>query len=79
MSFKKVEKPNIEVSEEELDLTFTQQNANVYKYEVKMIVSLFAENELQALQQLDAQGGFIISRKVNLLEKTEIHSIKEDE
>ena len=49
------------------------EDVNSYKFKVEMIVSLFAESELQASTQLDAQGGFIISRDVKLLEVTKIH------
>jgi hypothetical protein len=70
MTFEKVEK--------EAKFTSTEQNASAYKFKVEMIVSLFAENELQASEQLDSQGGFIISRNVELLETTKIHT-KEDE
>jgi len=81
MSFKKVEKTKVQVAEEEqnADLTFTEQSVNAYKFEVKLIVSLFAENYAQALEQLDAQGGFIASRKVDLLEVTEVHNVEKDE
>jgi hypothetical protein len=71
MPFKKVE------TEEKF--SSTEQSTNAYKFKVEMIVSLFAENEEQAGEMLDAQGGFVISRKVQLLSKTPIHSAKEDE
>ena len=71
MTFKKVES--------ETKFTSTEQSTNVYKFKVEMIVSLFAENELQASEQLDSNGGFIISRKVELIDSTPIHLSKEDE
>jgi hypothetical protein len=72
MSFKKVEIPKLKALS-------TEQTTNAYKFKVEMIVSLFAENEEQATEQLDAQGGFIISRNTELLESTPIHQAEEDE
>ncbi len=73
MTFKKVEKEELKV-----DFASTEQSTNAYKFKIEMVVGLFAENELQASEQLDAQGGFVISRSVELLETTAIHT-KEDE
>ena len=70
MSFKKVEK--------EENFNSYGQNADAYKFKVEMIVSLFAANDLQASEQLDTQGGFVISRKVELISKTPIHVTQED-
>ena len=72
MSFKKVETSKLEGSS-------TEQTTNSYKFKVEMIVSLFAENELQAAELLDSNGGFVISRDVELLETTKIHEAKADE
>lgn len=55
------------------------QNTNSYKFKVEMIVSLYAENESQAEEILHAQGGFVIDRRVKLLESTTIHTVEEDE
>ena len=57
----------------------TEQSTNVYKFKVGMVVSLFAENELQAAELLDSNGGFVISRDVELLDVTKIHEAKADE
>jgi hypothetical protein len=73
MTFKKVEVPSEGVS------TSREQDTNAYKFKVEMVVTLFAENEYQAAEQLDANGGFVIARDVKLLETTEIHKAKADE
>ena len=51
----------------------TGDDINAYKFKVEMVVSLFAPSESDAATQLDAQGGFVISRDVKLLEVTKIH------
>lgn len=73
MTFKKIEIPS------ENEILSTEQNANAYKFKIEMIVTLFAENELQASEQVDANGGFVVSRNVKLLEAIEIHKAKADE
>ena len=55
-----------------------EQSTNSYKFKIEMIVSLFAENEAQASEILDAQGGHVIKRHVGLLETTEIHKSSDD-
>jgi len=43
-----------------------------------MIVSLFAENEEQALEKLDREGGFVSSRNTKLIKETRVFT-PEDE
>lgn len=38
----------------------------VYTYEVKMIIQIFAENEKEAKERLDNQGGYVTKREVTL-------------
>ena len=60
------------------EITSREQDTTAFKFKVDMVVSLFAENEEQAAEQLDAQGGFIISRNVELIEATPIHTAKDE-
>ena len=59
-------------------LSSSEQDTNVYKFQVEMVVGIFAENDFQAIEKLDLEGGFVVSRNVKLLDKTAIHK-KEDE
>ena len=59
-------------------LIMSQQITNSYTYEVNMIVSLFAENEEQALEKLDREGGFVSSRNTKLIKETRVFT-PEDE
>ena len=63
--------------DQESNFNSKEQDTNVYKFKVNMIVSLFAETELEAFTQLDAQGGFVIARNVELLGVTNIHETEE--
>ena len=69
MSFKKVDGDTPKFSS-----SSKEEEVNAYKFKVEMVVSLFASSELEASTMLDAQGGFVISRNVNLLDVQSIHS-----
>jgi len=66
MSFKKFE-----------DFSSRESEVNSYKFKVEMIVSLYAENEEMASELLDANGGFVIKRQVELIDTKPIHSTKD--
>ncbi len=63
----------------EKNVIFTEQNAKAYKFKIEMVVSLFAENNFQASEVLDAEGGFIVSRKVTLLDTIPVHNKEKSE
>lgn len=44
----------------------------LFSYKVEMIVHVFAENEPQAKDKLDVEGGFVSKRETFLLDKTEL-------
>jgi hypothetical protein len=44
----------------------------LFSYKVEMIVHVFADNEPQAKDKLDAEGGFVSKRETFLLDKTEL-------
>jgi len=48
-----------------------------YTYEVTMVIQILAQNESQANEKLDREGGFISKRDVNLLNYTHLPSEKE--
>lgn len=50
---------------------------HAYTYEVVMIVQIFAEDETEARSRLDAQGGYITARKVNLKDSIPLFNGKE--
>jgi hypothetical protein len=44
----------------------------LFTYKVEMIVHVFADNEPQAKDKLDAEGGFVSKRDTFLIDKTEL-------
>lgn len=46
----------------------------LFSYKVEMIVHVFADNEPQAKEKLDSEGGFVSKRETFLLDKTELPS-----
>jgi predicted enzyme related to lactoylglutathione lyase len=44
-----------------------------YTYEVKMVVQVFAEDLDKASEKLEKEGGYVSSRKVNLLNKNTVY------
>jgi hypothetical protein len=44
----------------------------LFSYKVEMIVHVFADNEPQAKDKLDSEGGFVSKRETFLLDKTEL-------
>lgn len=47
-----------------------------YTYEVNMIIQVLAEDEKKAKEQLDAQGGYVTSRVVNLKDSVKLFNGK---
>jgi hypothetical protein len=47
-----------------------------YTYEVNMIIQVLAEDEKKAKEQLDAQGGYVTSRVVNLKDSIKLFNGK---
>ncbi len=62
-------------SEEKQQVKNTSQS--MFTYGVSMIVSVFAENEEAARQQLDENGGFVSHRIVELKDAVEIYKPEE--
>lgn len=52
---------------------------HAYTYEVKMIVQILAEDEKAARERLDANGGYVTSREVNLKDSVALFNGKEKE
>jgi len=44
----------------------------LFSYKVEMVVHVFAEDEPQAKERLDRDGGFVSKRDTFLLDKTEL-------
>ena len=51
-------------------------DTHVYTYEVSMLIQVFAENEAKAKEQLDANGGYVISRQVLLKDSVKLYNGK---
>ena len=64
---------------EEVEYTSVEQTTNAYTFKVDMTITLFAENEMQAAERIDAEGGFIVSRDVKLIDVKNIHKAKNEE
>lgn len=54
-------------------------DTNVYTYEVKMIIQIFAEDEKTAKERLDANGGYVTSRIVKLMDSVPLFNGKAKE
>ena len=48
------------------------EKKELFSYKVEMVVHVFAENEPQAKDKLDVEGGFVSKREVFLIDKTEL-------
>lgn len=48
----------------------TDLDTKVYSIEVKLTVQILAENEKDALERLDANGGYVTKRIVEVVEVT---------
>ena len=46
----------------------------LFSYKVEMVVHVFADNEPQAKDKLDSEGGFVSKRDTFLIDKTELPS-----
>ena len=54
-------------------------NTNCYTYKVEMIIQIFAEDEKEARNRLDNQGGYVTSRNVKLMDSIPLFNGKEKE
>ena len=52
---------------------------HAYTYEVVMVVQILAEDEKEARNRLDNQGGYVTSRKVTLRDSVPLFNGKEKE
>jgi hypothetical protein len=49
---------------------------NCYTYKVEMIIQILAEDEKDASEQLEKQGGYVTSRKVDLVDSVSLYNGK---
>ena len=54
-------------------------DTNVYTYKVDMVIQIFAEDEKTAKERLDANGGYITSRIVKLMDSIPLFNGKTKE
>lgn len=52
---------------------------HAYTYEVMMVIQILAEDEKEARNRLDNQGGYVTSRKVNLKDSIPLFNGKDKE
>ena len=45
-----------------------------YSYKVEMVIQILAKDEKTAREQLDKNGGYVSSRKVNLMDAVELYA-----
>jgi uncharacterized protein YpuA (DUF1002 family) len=53
------------------------QESKVYTFSVDMVIQVFAEDELQAQNKLDQEGGYITNRTTELLNVVKIPNSKD--
>lgn len=51
-----------------------KEDTKVFTFEVTMIIQLLGADESKAREQLDAQGGYVTSRTVELVHKTDLYN-----
>lgn len=51
-----------------MEITSKVEETSCYTYKVEMIIQILAEDEKTASDQLEKNGGYVTSRKVNLLD-----------
>jgi hypothetical protein len=56
-----------------------EKETNCYTYKVQMVVQVFAENLDQANDRLEANGGYVSSREVILLNTNTVYESTDDE
>jgi hypothetical protein len=56
--------------------TKTNLDTKVYSIEVKLTVQILAENEKDALERLDANGGYVTKREVEVTNSIPLNSTK---
>jgi hypothetical protein len=56
-----------------------EKETNCYTYKVEMVVQVFAENLDQATERLEANGGYVSSRIVNLLDSNVVYTGQDDD
>jgi hypothetical protein len=54
--------------------TKTNLDTKVYSIEVKLTVQILAENEKDALERLDANGGYVTKREVEVVNSIPLNS-----
>ncbi len=57
----------------------SEQVTNSYTYTVDMVVSVFAENQEQAFEKLNVEGGYVSKRVVNLVHEMNVFTPEKDE
>jgi len=55
------------------------ETTSCYSYRVEMIIQILAKDEKTAREQLDKNGGYISSRKVNLMDVVELYAEVEED
>ena len=55
----------------------TTEKTNCYTYKVEMVIQILAKDLPTAAAKLNAEGGYITSRKVELLETTQLPAVSE--
>jgi len=56
--------------------TKTNLDTKVYSISVKLTVQILAENEKDALERLDANGGYVTKREVEVINSIPLNSTK---
>jgi hypothetical protein len=51
-----------------------QEVTYCYTYKVEMVIQVLAEDEPTAAEQLEKNGGYVTTRKVNLVDSVPLHN-----
>ena len=55
------------------------ESTSCYSYKVEMVIQILAKDEKTAREQLDKNGGYVSSRKVNLMDAVELYAEVEED
>ena len=57
-----------------INIKSNAEKTQAFTFEVKMLVQVFGNDAAKAKEQLDAQGGYVTRRDVELIESVELYN-----
>jgi hypothetical protein len=51
------------------------EKTSCYTYKIELVVQVLAKDQIAATRKVDAEGGYVTSRKVTLLNTVPVHEV----